>query len=408
MARIAGSNLTKVKRHNSAFIKEIIYKYGPISRSQIAEMLSLTPPTITTNVSELLAAGVVEELGCEREREDTTPGRRPVDIDFVCDYAYFVGVEIAPRNRFICLTDLRGHVIVSKQQTSETSTYDDVLEEVVEQVEDIIALSGISRHRILAVGVGVPGFVESNPGVVRSFRRFDWTNRPLGDDLRKRLNMQVRVENNTRVRAIGEDLLGKKNRPDTFAYFFVSQGIACPLVIKNSIFSGTTAGAGEVGHMVMDLNGPKCDTCGNNGCLEAYSSEAAILKRCRGIMSAGVDTVLCSIVQDPEELTLEHVLQAMGCGDGIVISMVQTAVRYLAVAVANVINFISPQLIIVDAYIMKSQENKQFFMDILKTRLYGLNDTEVEIEFKEYDRLSGAKGAAAEAIKHFFIKEAEQ
>ena len=92
-----GTNLPRVKKQNEALIKEIIYKYGPISRSKIAEMLSLTPPTITTNVSSLIERGLVYEFAAEdSDVEERSLGRKPIKINFIQDARYAVGVEMNP------------------------------------------------------------------------------------------------------------------------------------------------------------------------------------------------------------------------------------------------------------------------------------------------------------------------
>ncbi len=176
------------------------------------------------------------------------------------------------------------------------------------------------------------------------------------------------------------------------------------MVIQNSIFSGQTAGAGEVGHMVVEIDGAKCATCGNFGCLEAYSSDTAVMQQCAEAIREG-HTMLAELAQNPANPTMEEILEAAACSDRVVNSILRGAVRYLAVALANIVNFISPQLVIVDAKLMKLPRNREYFMSQLKQNLYGLNDTEVTVEFQIRDELGGAKGAAAAAILEFFIKE---
>lgn len=406
MGRMSGSNLTKVKRQNNTYIKEIIYKYGPISRSEIADMLSLTPPTITTNVNELIANGLIRELqGADSNREDCSVGRKPVKIDFVPSARFFVGAELAPEKTLICLTDLRANIIARRAIKREVTEYDTAVACLPGWIEDVIRESDVDRAKIMGACVAVPGFVDSNHGVIRRQRHQGWENRPFAGDLNKKLGFPVRVDNNVRVRAIGEDLISSKVRPETFIYFFVSKGIACSLMIKNSIFTGQAAGAGEVGHMIVEIDGAKCETCGNNGCLEAYSSDVSIIRRCATAIRNGADTILKTLAADPANPTLDEILAAQGCEDRVVGSIMQSSIRYLAISLANIVNFISPQLVIIDAYIMKSAQNRELLLEQVKKNLYGLNETEVEIEFKPFDEMSGAQGAAAAAIKYFFIRE---
>ena len=107
MGNRKGSNLTDVKKQNVSAIRDVIYRHGPISRSEIARMLSLTPPTITTNIARMMEQGLVHECGI-LEPETKEVGRRRVKIDFVEDAAFFVGIEVNPYQIAICITNLRG------------------------------------------------------------------------------------------------------------------------------------------------------------------------------------------------------------------------------------------------------------------------------------------------------------
>ena len=405
MARIDGINLAKAKKRNTATMMEILYKFAPIFRTQIADMMGLSLPTITTNIAELIAAGVVEESDESVHEKEGAVGRRARPVDLVSNYRYFLGVEIAPNRCAYCLTDLRLRDMSLMEEYRSNANYEETLDSVSETLQQIIDERPDIRDRIVGVGVGIPGFVDRKSGILRSMSRFNWQNKPLRDDLEARTGLRVCVENNVRVRSIGEDMLNGRVRPDTFAYLFVSFGIACPLVIKNSLFAGNTAGAGEIGHMILKLDGPVCSMCGKRGCLDALASETAILDRCREVLQAGKAPVLSAIVEASGRLTMREVCQAQQQGDEAVRSIMQQAVQYLAIGLANMVNFISPNLVIVDAYAMKLEENRSYFLQVVKQYLFGLNDKEVEIEFKEHDRYAGCKGAAAYAIRDFFIRD---
>lgn len=406
MARLKGSNQVKVRQHNSTYIKEIIYKHGPLPRAKIARMLGLSLPAVTTKVADMISAGVVREVQAEEdEAAEAALGRKPVNVDFVPTAGYFIGLEVAPGRRAVCLTDVRANVRYEAYYPCDITGYEETIEDLAQHIEQCLKETKIPREKVLGVGVGSAGVVDSRKGIIRRFNRFHWEQCPMAQDLEARVKLPVKLDNNVRVRALGEDFISQKLRPDNFVYLYVFQGIACPLYMKSSLFSGSSYSAGELGHMVMDINGPKCESCGNHGCLEAYASEPAILKRCRGAMESGAVTVLTSTVKNPEEITMDDVLLAYSCGDPMVCTIIQMATRYLAVAMANVMNLINPQLLLVDAYIMKVPQIREDFNTILLQNLYGIQDTELTVEFKEHDKVRGAKGAAALAIKYFFIEE---
>lgn len=408
MAR-PGNNLERLKSQNTEFIKEIIYKYGPISRSEIAEMLHLTPPTITTNVAHLIGQGLVRECtpACPEEERPTerTLGRRRILVEFVPDARYVIGIERGYYGTLVCLVDLRGNVIHQHQYTDDYEEYEASMDAVAQSVESFLSEINICREKIVGIGIGMPGFVDGHSGVLRYGAMYKWMDKAVAQDISRRTGFACRVENNARCRALGEELFSATLRPETFAYLLISRGLACPLVIRNRLHSGEMAGAGEVGHMVVDRFGPVCPTCGNRGCLEAIASEVAIRNRCIQSIQADLPTLLRDICKDPLAPQMSEILQAQRCNDGVVCKIMEDAITYLGIMLANIINFINPPLVIVDGYIMQLPQNQQLLIDITRKNLFSLNVTEVAIEFVPFDKFRAAKGAAALAIKKFILQE---
>ena len=415
MPRMQGNNPIRVKKQNETLIKEMIYKYGPISRSQIAEMLSLTPPTITTNVNALIRQGFVRETSQEERQEEKENrqnkesrrplGRRPVQIDFVADACYVIGAEINKYQIAVCLMDLRGRVIESRRFIPETDEYEPIIQALLSQIEKVVQDSGVEEEKILGAGVGLTGFVDPKTGILKKSAYQNWeNNHKVAKDIGRRLNMPVVIENNARMRAIGEEMFGNQDHADTFAYYLISYGLACPMFINDSVLTGETFGAGEIGHMVVDIHGPKCEVCGDSGCLEEMASERAIVKQIREGIKQGVDTMLNDMVSSPEEIGMREILAAEECGDELACEVVGKAIVYLGMQLANIINFISPPLVIIDGYIMKLKRNRRLILAETKKHLFGINDQDIEFQFVEFDHFTGARGAGALAIKKYFIE----
>lgn len=403
-----GTNLPRVKKLNESLIKEIIYKYGPISRSRIAVMLSLTPPTITTNVSSLLERGLVYEFTAdEADVGKPSLGRKPIKINFIPEARFSIGVDMNPYETVLCILDLRGNEKISAKHPPMNGEYQEEMSALARDIEKLVSQSGVDTQKILGVGVGLPGFVDPGAGILRESFKTGWNNKNIAKDLSAKLGMPVLIENNARIRAIGEELFSKTLRPDSFAYYLISYGIACPLLVKNRMITGEIASAGEAGHMVVEMNGPKCETCGHYGCLEELASERAILKKCREALRQGISTLLQELCPAAGglALTMKEVLMAEERNDAFVTSVMDEAIRYLGVTLANIINLISPPLVIVDGYIMKVKRNRGLLLEETRAHIFGLNDQEIEIEFIEFNPLSGARGGAALVIKQLFIKE---
>lgn len=408
MAR-TGNNLERLKSQNTESIKEVIYKYGPISRSEIAEMLQLTPPTITTNVTSLIQQGLVRECESgaveEERRSEHTLGRKRILVDFIPDARYAIGVLRGYFGTLISLVDIRGNVVCEKQFLDGIEDYEQAMDAVAGYVEELVQQAGIPRERIAGMGIGLPGFVDGHSGILRYGAINKWRDKPVARDLTKRTGLACRVENNARCCALGEELFSGKLRPETFAYFLISRGLACPLVIRNRLHSGEMAGAGEVGHMVVDRFGPVCPTCGNRGCLEGVSSELAIQNRCIQAVEAGMPTLLHEACVDPKNPQIPEILKVQRSGDRVVCAIMEDAVTYLGVMLANIINYINPALVIVDGQIMQNEENQRLLVEVARKNLFFLNVDEVNIEFVPLDIFRGAKGAAALAMKKYVLQE---
>lgn len=400
-----GHGLTEVKRLNCVKIKQIIYKNAPITRVEVSEILGLTLPTITTAVATMLLDGILVEQPVPEVVVNPLGGRRPLALEYNAHAAYALGVELGPYNTTVCAIDLLGNMLIEHAYDPAPADYSEMLTAVTAYVND--AAKQLPVHKILGTGVGLPGFIESDRGVIRSNARADWNGHNLAHDLADALHMPVVVDNNVRMRATGEELFAKDWRPDIFAYFYISKGIACPLMVKDDVVAGYTAGAGEIGHTTVQRDGPVCPTCGHQGCLDALAGETAILAKCQALCDMGKAPILRRLLQNDSEgiLEMKTVLAAQNEGDSDVDAVLQEVMEYLGVSLANVVNLISPGLVVVEGYIMKNSSNRTRLLEAASRHLYGLNASEVKFEFLPFFIYRGAKGSAARVLRKEFLEK---
>lgn len=424
MGNRKGSNLTDVKKQNVSAIRDVIYRHGPISRSEIARMLSLTPPTITTNIARMMEQGLVHECGI-LEPETKEVGRRRVKIDFVEDAAFFVGIEINPYQIAICITNLRGVMTAEARipwkRREDNFVLSEDLKELLRRIDGndyrgsvemlagviltMIEVSGIERERMMGCAIALPGLIEKKSGTLKKSTLEAWNDRSVARDLSRLLDLPVLLENNARARAMGQKMFYQGQLPEDFAYYLISYGIACPLYIGNRILDGGQQGAGEAGHMVAVLNGPRCETCGNAGCLEELASERAIVKTVITELEKGRESMISELCPDLEFLGTREILMAQECGDELAEEVISQALLYLGATLANIINLMNPSLVFVDSYLMKLKKNRRRLVEDTRAHIFGLYNDEVEFEFVEFGHFTGAKGAAAVAIERYFINE---
>ncbi len=396
-----GNNLPRVKVTNQSSILRMVYHCGPITRADIAARLDLTLPTITTNISAMLSAGLVRELDCPGPAGHRH-GRRSRLLDIVPDARRFLGVEMTGSESAVCLTDYRGQVLAARSSPTPSRDYEDDLDMTCGLVRELLAGSGLAPEEVSGLGFCVPGLVDGRTGTLKLRPSYNWYDKPVLRDVGRRLDLlhcPITVENNACARAYGASLFQREllNNVPTFAYLFIHVGIACPLILNLSSAFGSIVGAGEVGHMVMEPNGPQC-TCGNHGCLEAISSDRAIIARCMDALARGGAPTLRALCPVGEEPTMARILQAQRDGDPDVCPIVERAVYTLGLAIANIGNFTCPHTMLIEGKLFRSEDNRRQLLEVVHRNICKVTGTATHLVFVEPNELSGARGAAAVAI----------
>jgi predicted NBD/HSP70 family sugar kinase len=398
MAGKIGNSLLETRRKNLSLIKNMIYRMENATRTAIAEELGLTLPTITTSVNEMIAEGILEEVPIPDEHLTNNMGRRPHAIAFRRDAAYVIGIELGPYATRAVLMDLKGNILESVEKGRASEKYAEMLGMIAEIVESLV--KKLADHRLLGVGVGLPGFVDSDKGIVRSNMRKDWIGQCLARDIAERVGYPVLIDNNVRMRAVGHELQNHSVRGDSFAYFYVSKGVACQLVLKYDVVTGHTAGAGEVGHMIISVQ--------KEGQLQQLNvddlgSERAIFMHCQEAMLAGRLTALKQKIEENGRLTMWQILEVQESGDEEVNQIIENAIEYLGIALANVVNLINPGFVVADSCLFSNEKNKQQLVAAAKSHFFGLNEEEVKIVFAPFDPYRGAVGAGCFVISKLFL-----
>lgn len=395
-----GNNLPKVKASNQSSILQMIYHCGPIKRAEIAQQLELTLPTITTNVNNMIAAGLVREADTPAQAAGY-PGRRARPVDIVPDSQHFIGIEMQGFRRVICILDFRGQMYYRCKDETPCRDFDENIRLSCGMIQQALQASGLSLSDIAGIGFCAPGLINSVEGILDVWPAYGWRSRNIRDSLAALTGYTgpIHVENNACVRAYGARLSQRQrlNNVPNFAYLFVAQGIACPLFLNTPNAFGSVVGAGEVGHMVMELNGRPCG-CGNRGCLEAYSSNTAILAQCQEVLDWGGAPVLRQICPEGAEASINLLLEAQAAGDPDVCKIIDGAVTRIGVALANLINFACPRIMFIDGELFQAEQNRQQLMGVTHRNLCNVIRTDTEFFFVEPDEYSGARGAAALAI----------
>ncbi len=192
-----------------------------------------------------------------------------------------------------------------------------------------------------------PGAVDFAEGkVIFAPNMEGWKDVPLKKDLEKQLGVPVFVENDCNICALGVHVAELKGKPKSLIGIFVGTGIGGGLIINGDLYGGFNHTAGEIGHMVLDVNGPKCG-CGNKGCFEALASRTAIFQQIKAGIKDGEKTLLTEMLGDDlADLRSGDLRKAIRRGDKFVDKVIEGAAEYIGIGIANLVNILSPEVVV--------------------------------------------------------------
>lgn len=243
---------------------------------------------------------------------------------------------------------------VTKISTKAQRGVEAVIERTARCVRDAMDEADLSPKQVRGVGIGAPGAVDGEGGNVIFAPNLDWHDVPLKKELEKLLELPVFVENDCNIAALGVYVAELKSKPRHMLGMFLGTGIGGGLIINGELYSGFGHTAGEVGHMVIEVDGPKCG-CGNKGCYEALASRTAIFQRIKAGVKEGEKTVLTDMLGDNlDDLRSGDLRKALRKGDKFVERIIEDAAQYTGIAVANLVNILNPEVVVLGGGLMEA------------------------------------------------------
>ena len=233
---------------------------------------------------------------------------------------------------------------MKKRSRSGGDASADVEKVIVSVVEEMIKESGIDRSKLNAIASCAPGVIDQDRGVVLFTPNLPWRDYDMASSMRKKFGVPFFVGNDVNLGVLGEYHFGAGRGYKNIVGFFVGTGMGGGLVLNGALFTGNQFKAAEYGHMVLDPEGPLCN-CGQRGCLEAFSSKQGMSAYIRQQISRGRQTMMAEAVQEGV-FRSKKLKKALESGDAVAMEAVDRACHWLAVAAGNMINVISPDLIL--------------------------------------------------------------
>lgn len=267
-----------------------------------------------------------------------------------------------------------------KVSTKSERGPEEVIERIARCIIEAVDECDLNLKQIKGIGIGAPGAVDPESGRVIFAPNLGWKDIPLEKELKKKLDLPVFLENDCNICTLGvyeEELKGK---PRHVIGIFLGTGVGGGLILNGELYSGFNHTAGELGHMVIDVNGPKC-SCGNKGCFEVFSSRSALFRKIQAAVKDGQKTVLTDMLgPDLADLRSGDLRKAIRRGDKFVEKIVEEAAEYAGIAVANLINLFNPEVVVLGGGIIEALQDEMMNIISKTAREHALPGTAKGIE----------------------------
>jgi len=322
----------QTKEHNTSLVLSMVFEHQSISRAEIARITSLTRTTVSDIVSELMAEGLVNEVGLG----SPTGGKSPILLSLVENARYLIGVDLAYNEFCGAIVNLRGQTVEKVSLPIDaTCTGEAALASLYAILDSLVQKN---YHPLVGIGIGTPGLINTRQGIVLNAVNLDWKNLPLARLVQERYGLPAYILNDSQAAALGE--FTRQNPSPSEANLVVinvRRGVGSGIIINGSLFQGDGYGAGEIGHVVLVHEGGRLCRCGNTGCLETMASTQAVIERVQAGRREQLPPVGGQVPVGGQAVTLDTLEKAFNAGDPLACRVILEAGQYLGMAISNLI-----------------------------------------------------------------------
>ncbi|HEV2424183.1 MAG TPA: ROK family protein [Terriglobia bacterium] len=259
------------------------------------------------------------------------------------------GIDLGGTSMKVLIVDARNSILGEARAPTRLSRKPSgILGEIAETLEEALAVAGLKRRDLTAVSIGAPGSIDRHRGVVHEAPNLGWTEFSLGPQLERRVRVPVLVDNDVNVGTVGEHILGAGAGTNHMVGIFVGTGIGGGIIANGRLYEGSVGGAGEIGHTVIQKDGPLC-SCGNRGCAEALASRWAMERDVRAAIKAGHKSIVLDLMKKKGKprMTSSIMNSALKRNDRVMRDVLKHAEYCLGILAANVVNLLDPECVVI-------------------------------------------------------------
>ena len=341
-----GSNQRLVKTTNQSLIIKTIREKGKMSRSELAKLLSLSNPSISKNVDDLIEKGLLIETGSLV----TDVGRRPIMLEFNGHHGCVAVIDLSSSDGRICIADLDGNKLKYSRVEGGKIITSEMLKGIIVTLKSMLGDLGTKCGPLIGICIGVPGVVEPETGHLHwSARIEDYKTLDLNQMFHEAFNVPITIKNDVNLAVCGERVFGCGDNAQNMIYINIDAGIGIGIVLNGKLYEGRRGFAGDLGVLLADMS-TTINTDRNQYMkliLENKISTYNMVSDAASVFDSGRETVLRSIVSNSSEIVFSDLAKAYGMGDTAVRSILLDYAKYIAVLMKNLVSLFDVDLLVV-------------------------------------------------------------
>jgi predicted NBD/HSP70 family sugar kinase len=376
--------LKNMRRQNSLPVLNILNGDGPMSRAELARRLRCNGTTVTRIIKDLIDLELVKTLGL-----DNSTGGRPQElVDLNADWKHAIGIALDPDYISGVIIDLKGRIIVREQIIFKgVQSGRDFLDALISLANRLLA--ACDRQKLLGIGIAAFGtFSDENRVLENVVQLPDLEKFDLKKFFKETYGIEPEVSNTAVAKTFNEIWFNHNGVNGNLLVIIAGSGIGCTAAIDGQIVFNKHGHGGELGHTIYQLDGEPCK-CGKHGCLETLCSTSAIRKKVA--------------LQCGKTLTVPELIAGYAAGDAAITEVVDTAAKWLGIAVANQINLLAPDEIVLTGELMKFGDRfLQIVKETIATSSFSIFQKDLKIICSSAEEESTAIGAGAFLVSRIF------
>ena len=260
---------------------------------------------------------------------------------------YYVGIDLGGTNIKAGIVDGQGKILAEAFcKTQAQRPYQDIVRDMAGCVMQALKNAKMTTDDILSVGIGIPGYANQKTGTGAFCTNLGWYDVPLQAEIRKYFDLHIAIDNDATVAGYAESIAGVSKDAESSVFLTLGTGVGGGIVIHGRPWSGAHGIGSEVGHMTLSVDGVPCN-CGNNGCMEKYTSATAIIRMARQACMTYPDSAMMLRAEgDLNRINAKTVIDAAKANDRAALEVFDEYCKYLAIAINNIIAFLDPEMIV--------------------------------------------------------------